>query len=51
MAVCLRVKKAAREKGLGMGKLQRSSDMAYNPVTRMFKDLYYVTTMETLSKR
>ncbi len=50
MAVRLRVKEVAREKGFSMGKLQRSADVAYNTVKRMFKDPYYVTTTETLGK-
>ena len=50
MAVRLRVKEIAREKGIGMGKLQRSADVAYNTVKRMFKDPYYITTTETLGK-
>jgi DNA-binding Xre family transcriptional regulator len=50
MAVRLRVKEVAREKGIGMGKLQRSADVAYNTVKRMFKDPYYITTTETLGK-
>jgi len=44
------VKEIAREKGIGMGKLQRSADVAYNTVKRMFKDPYYITTTETLGK-
>ena len=50
MAVRLRVKEVAREKGISMGKLQRDADVAYNTVKRMFKDPYYVTTTETLGK-
>ena len=50
MAVRLRVREVAKEKGIGMGKLQRMSDVAYNTVRRMFKDPYYVTTTETLGK-
>jgi len=44
------VKEVAKEKGIGMGKLQRSADVAYNTVKRMFKDPYYITTTETLGK-
>ncbi len=33
-----------------MGKLQRSADVAYNTVKRMFKDPYYITTTGTLGK-
>ncbi len=44
MAVRLRVKEVAREKGIGMGKLHRSADVAYNTIKRMFRDPYYITT-------
>src|SRR6266853_23318 len=50
MAVRLRVKEVAMEKGIGMGKLQRMSDVAYNTVRRIYKDPYYITTTETLGK-
>jgi DNA-binding Xre family transcriptional regulator len=50
MAVRLRVKEVAKEKGFSMGKLQRDADVAYNTVKRMFKDPYYITTTETLGK-
>jgi DNA-binding Xre family transcriptional regulator len=50
MAVRLRVKEVARQKGFSMGKLQRDADVAYNTVKRIFKDPYYVTTTETLGK-
>jgi DNA-binding Xre family transcriptional regulator len=50
MVVRLRVKEVAKEKGVGIGKLQRSADVAYNTVKRMFKDPYYITTTETLGK-
>ena len=50
MAVRLRVKEVAKEKGISMGKLQRDADIAYNTIKRMFKDPYYITTTETLVK-
>jgi DNA-binding Xre family transcriptional regulator len=50
MAVRLRVKEIAKEKGFSMGKLQRDADVAYNTVKRIFKDPYYITTTETLGK-
>src|SRR5437899_6685888 len=50
MAVRLRVREVAMEKGIGMGKLQRTADVAYNTVKRMFRDPYYITTTETLGK-
>ena len=48
MAVRFRVKEVAREKGISMGKLQRSADVAYNTIKRMYRDPYYITTTETL---
>lgn len=50
MAIRLRVKEVAREKGFSMGRLQRDANVAYNTVKRMFKDPYYITTTETLGK-
>ena len=50
MAVRLRVKEIAKEKGFSMGKLQRDADVAYNTVKRIFKDPYYIATTETLGK-
>lgn len=50
MAVRLRVKEVAQEKGIGMGKLQRKADVAYNTIKRMYRDPYYITTTETLGK-
>ena len=50
MAVRLRVKEIAKEKGFSMGKLSRVSDVAYNMIKRMFKDPYYSATTVTLGK-
>jgi DNA-binding Xre family transcriptional regulator len=50
MAVRLRVKEIAKQKGFSMGKLQRDADVAYNTVKRMYKDPYHVVTTETLGK-
>ena len=50
MAVRLRVKEVAKEKGISMGKLQRDANVAYITVKRIFKDPYYITTTETLGK-
>jgi DNA-binding Xre family transcriptional regulator len=50
MAVRLRVKEVAKEKGFSMGKLQRDADVAYNTVKRMYKNPYHVITTETLGK-
>ncbi len=50
MAIRLRVKEVARQKGFSMGKLQRDADVAYNTVKRMYKNPYHVITTETLGK-
>jgi DNA-binding Xre family transcriptional regulator len=50
MALRLRVKEVAKEKGMSMGKLQRDADVAYNTVKRMYKNPYHVITTETLGK-
>ena len=50
MAVRLRVKEVAEEKGIGMGRLQRKADVAYNTIKRMYRNPYYITTTETLGK-
>src|SRR5258708_24377956 len=50
MAVRLRIREVAKEQGIGMGKLQRMSDVAYNTVRRIFKDPYYITTTDTLGQ-
>ena len=50
MAVRLRVKEVAKEKGFSMGKLQRDADVAYNTVKRMYKNPYHVVTTDTLGK-
>jgi len=50
MAVRLRVKEVAKEKGFSVGKLQKVANVAYNTVKRIFKDTYYITTTETLGK-
>jgi len=50
MALRLRVKEVARQRGFSMGKLQRDADVAYNTVKRMYKDPYHVITTETLGK-
>jgi lambda repressor-like predicted transcriptional regulator len=44
MALRLRVKEVARQKGFSMGKLQRDADVAYNTVKRMYKNPYHVIT-------
>ncbi len=50
MAVRLRVREVAQEKGIGMGKLQRMSDVAYNTVRRIYIYPFDTTTTETLGK-
>ncbi len=50
MAIRLRVKEVARQRGFSMGKLQRDADVAYNTVKRMYKNPYHVITTETLGK-
>ena len=50
MAIRLRVKEVASQKGFSMGKLQRDADVAYNTVKRMYKNPYHVITTETLGK-
>ncbi len=50
MAIRLRVKEVAKQKGFSMGKLQRDADVAYNTVKRMYKNPYHIITTETLGK-
>ncbi len=50
MAIRLRVKEVAQQKGFSMGKLQRDADVAYNTVKRMYKNPYHIITTETLGK-
>lgn len=50
MAIRLRVKEVASQKGFSMGKLQRDADVAYNTVKRMYKNPYHMITTETLGK-
>lgn len=50
MAVRLRVKEVAQEKGINMGKLQRAADVSYKTIKRIYSDPSYVTTTLTLGK-
>jgi lambda repressor-like predicted transcriptional regulator len=50
MAVRLRVKEVAREKGISMGKLHRQADVSYKTIKRIYSDPYYATTTITLGK-
>ncbi len=50
MAVRLRVKEVAKEKGISMGKLQRQADVSYKTIKRIYSDPLYTTTTITLGK-
>ena len=50
MAVRLRVKEVAREKGISMGKLHRAADVSYKTIKRIYSDPFYATTTITLGK-
>lgn len=50
MAVRLRVKEVAREKGISMGKLHRQADVSYKTIKRIYSDPFYATTTITLGK-
>ena len=50
MAVRLRVKEIAKEKGISMGKLHRSADVSYKTIKRIYSDPFYATTTITLGK-
>ncbi len=48
--VRLRVKEVAREKGVSMGKLSRTADVAYNTIRAIYRDPYREVTTTTLAK-
>lgn len=50
MAVRLRVKEVAKEKGISMGKLHRQADVSYKTIKRIYSDPFYATTTITLGK-
>jgi DNA-binding Xre family transcriptional regulator len=50
MAVRLRVKEVAQEKGMSMGKLHRAADVSYKTIKRIYSDPFYATTTITLGK-
>lgn len=50
MAVRLRVKEVAQEKGMSMGKLHRAADVSYKTIKRIYSDPFYATTTVTLGK-
>lgn len=50
MAVRLRVKEVAQDKGVSMGKLHRAADVSYKTIKRIYSDPFYATTTVTLGK-
>lgn len=46
----LRVKEVAEQKHISMGKLSRSSDVAYNTVKAIYRNPYKEVTTTTLNK-
>jgi DNA-binding Xre family transcriptional regulator len=50
MAVRLRVREVAKEKGISMGKLHRQADVSYKTIKRIYSDPFYTTTTITLGK-
>ncbi len=48
--VRLRVKEVALEKGVSMGKLSRTADVAYNTIRAIYRDPYREVTTTTLAK-
>jgi len=50
MAVRLRVKEVAKEKGISMGKLSRASDTSYRTIQRIYNDPDYMPTIPTLER-
>jgi transcriptional regulator with XRE-family HTH domain len=50
MAVRLRVKDIAKEKGVSMGKLSRLSDTSYRTIQRIYNDPAYMPTLPTLER-
>ena len=50
MAVRLRVKEIAKEKGISMGKLSRASDTSYRTIQRIYNDPAYMPTIPTLER-
>lgn len=50
MAVRLKVKEVAKEKGISMGKLHRQADVSYKTIKRIYSDPFYATTTVTLGK-
>ena len=50
MKIKLRVKEVAKEKGISMNRLSRSSDLSLNTIQRIWKDPYTSIKAETLAK-
>jgi DNA-binding Xre family transcriptional regulator len=50
MAVRLKVKQVAKEKGFSMGQLSRSSNVAYNTIKRIYDEKNYSPTMNTMMR-
>jgi len=50
MAVRLRVKEVANEKGMSQGKLSRSSDVDIKTLQKIYRRPYSIVTTETLNK-
>lgn len=48
--VRLRVKEVAIAKGVSMGKLSRTADVAYNTIRAIYRDPYREVTTTTLDK-
>ena len=46
----LRVREIAEAKGLSMGKLSRTADVAYNTIRAIFRDPYREVTTTTLTR-
>jgi DNA-binding Xre family transcriptional regulator len=50
MAVRLKVKQVAKEKGFSMGRLSRTSNVAYNTIKRIYDEKNYSPTMNTMMR-
>ena len=50
MKIRLRVKEVAKEKGVSMNRLSRTSDLSLNTIQRLWKDPYSSIKAETLAK-
>lgn len=48
--VRLRIKEVAKEKGISMGKLSRTSDVSYNTIKKIYTDPCYAINIVTLEK-